>query len=59
MTREEAYKILGKRRAKWEYRVMAKALAIHPWLNNEEEWQRCEALRALGYSTAPKRSDWQ
>jgi hypothetical protein len=53
MTREEAKCVLGNRR-KWEYRAMAKALSLQWWCNDENDWRRCDALRALGYRT-PRR----
>lgn len=54
MTKEEARRILGNQPS-WALRNMARALAISTWHNTEEDWKRCEALRALGYHEAPKR----
>jgi hypothetical protein len=54
MTRKEARAILGNQ-PKWALRNMALALSFMTYRNTEEDWRRCEALRALGYRQAPKR----
>jgi hypothetical protein len=51
MTIEQAYKICGRQPA-WALQNMCKALAMHSWLNTEEEWERFEAAaRVLGKRT--------
>ena len=52
MTRKEARALLGNQ-PQFALRAMARALAIAPWLNTEDDWKRAEALRALGYRNAP------
>jgi hypothetical protein len=36
---------LGSNCPKWEIRMMAKALSLHPWLNTDEESKRLQAAR--------------
>ena len=54
MTREEAKRVVGERR-RWEYRAMAKALSLHWWCNDEDDWRQCDALLALGYRVPRKK----
>ena len=43
MTLNEAKKIVGPRRPRWEIKAMVKALSLHPWLNTPKEDKRLEA----------------
>lgn len=46
MTYQEARTIIGNQPL-WAIRNMAKALAIHSWLNTPEEARRLEAARTI------------
>ena len=48
MTRAEAKRIVGSQ-PKWALRNMARALQLHSWNNDADEWNRLRALKALGY----------
>lgn len=48
MTRAQARKVLGNQ-PKWALRNMARALCLHTWRNDQADWDRLRALRALGY----------
>lgn len=48
MTRAQARALLGNQ-PKWALRNMARALQLSTWNNDEGDWKRLEALRALGY----------
>lgn len=46
MTTEEALKIVGNQPV-WAIRNMRIALAMHPWLNSEEDNRRLEACKTI------------
>lgn len=48
MTRQEARALIGNQ-PKWALRNMARALQMLTRLNDQDDWNRLEALRALGY----------
>ena len=46
MTIDQARAIVGNR-AQWELQAMARALALHSWLNTPEERARLQAARIM------------
>jgi hypothetical protein len=54
MTLKEAKSIIGSS-TKWSTKNMKQALAMHPWLNTPDDWQRLQAAYIVTRTPHAKR----